>query len=274
MSRPLEKLLPHSSPRNLRYWALVGVVIALMQLSDPLADATAAQAALFWGGRIMALVLSLVFAEWLVGRYLAERWQQPPWLKPAILTMLIAVVPMSLVEVVLEAVVPVAADQDDSDILQWSPLLAAAAEYLTLASVLVPVNLVLWLLIDQRKAADQPVPADAPAPAFLSKTNGLRLEDVIALQAEEHYVRVHTTDGAELIHHRLSDAVGEMPAAAGLRVHRSWWVAEQAVASARRGERRYRLELSNGLSVPVSDSFTAEARARGLLRRRSRGTLS
>ena len=106
-----------------------------------------------------------------------------------------------------------------------------------------------------------------PQPAFLAKTDGIALENVLALGAEEHYVRVLTSDRSELVYGRFRDVVAEMPEAAGLQVHRSWWVAEDAVVAARRGARRYELELLNGTTVPVSDRFTQRVRERGLLTR-------
>ncbi len=82
-------------------------------------------------------------------------------------------------------------------------------------------------------------------------------------------MRVHTAERSELIHHRLSDAVAEMPSELGTRVHRSWWVADRAVVGASRGSRRWQLQLSSNISVPVSDSFVQVARERGYLRRRA-----
>ena len=129
----------------------------------------------------------------------------------------------------------------------------------------------LWVAIHARgrPVTDMEAAGDPVQPEFLNKAEGLTLEQVIALQAEEHYVRVYGIDRNVLIYGRFSDAVNEMPKGLGLRVHRSWWVADSAVAKARRGERRYRLELVNGTSVPVSDRYLPDARRRGLLAKRS-----
>ena len=108
------------------------------------------------------------------------------------------------------------------------------------------------------------------APEFLQRTSTPQAEEVLALQAEEHYVRIYTSDGSELVHCRFGDAVKQMPVELGLQVHRSWWVAESAVQSARRGSRRWRLHLLSDIDVPVSDSYVAAARERGWLKRKSR----
>ena len=54
----------------------------------------------------------------------------------------------------------------------------------------------------------------------------------IALQGEDHYVRIHTALGSELVLMRLGDAIQELDGLEGERVHRSWWVARRAVDQA------------------------------------------
>ena len=237
--------LSPKSPRNLRLWVLFAVLVAVMQFSDPLGGVALADAVLFWSGRVLGAGASLVAAEWFVRRYCANRWNAPAWLKPAVLSMVIAAVPMTLVEVSLETAVPQTAAYDDSALRAWSPLVAALSEYLTILSVVLPLNVLLWAIIDHRsEPLSQALEHGAREPAFLKKTNGIALADVIALAAEEHYVRVMTADRSELVYGRLSDAIAEMPESAGMQVHRSWWVAEGGHLTSQRGERRYRLQLS------------------------------
>ena len=81
--------------------------------------------------------------------------------------------------------------------------------------------------------------------------------DVLALQAEDHYVRVHTQLGSELLLMRFSDAISELDGLAGMRVHRSWWVADDAIVDTVRRARRTILVLSNSTEVPVSRSIAA-----------------
>jgi DNA-binding LytR/AlgR family response regulator len=88
---------------------------------------------------------------------------------------------------------------------------------------------------------------------------------VLALQAEDHYVRVHTRDGSELILMRLSDAIAEMGTTPGARTHRSWWIAREAVKSVQRTDGRIVLELVSGIAVPVSRGYAAEIREAGWL---------
>jgi DNA-binding LytR/AlgR family response regulator len=90
--------------------------------------------------------------------------------------------------------------------------------------------------------------------------------DVLCLQMEDHYVRVHTRPGSHLVLTTFGQAQEAMVPVTGLRVHRSCWVADTAVAAAARDGRNLRLILVNGASVPVARTSVADARARGWLR--------
>ena len=84
----------------------------------------------------------------------------------------------------------------------------------------------------------------------------LRSFPVLALQAEDHYLRVYLADGqSTLILMRLSDAIAELPAEAGAQTHRSWWVAKDAVRGVGKGDGRATLSLAHAIEVPVSRSY-------------------
>lgn len=112
-----------------------------------------------------------------------------------------------------------------------------------------------------------PTPGTTPQPAPLQLRLPVRLQEhpILALEAEDHYVRVHTIGGSELILLRLSDAAKEMGGAPGARTHRSWWVARSAIKSVNRSEGRLSLLLSNGIEAPVSRSYASELREAGWL---------
>lgn len=79
-------------------------------------------------------------------------------------------------------------------------------------------------------------------------------DDIVTLQAQDHYVDVTTTAGHEMILMRLADAERELDVFPGLRVHRSWWVAEAHVASLERRASRVFVVLDTGDRIPVSRS--------------------
>ena len=93
-----------------------------------------------------------------------------------------------------------------------------------------------------------------------------RTADLHAISSEDHYLRVHTSLGEELILMRLADAVRELSGADGLQVHRSWWVAKAGVTEEKRVEGRSLLVLPSGTEVPVSRSYRAKAKDAGLIR--------
>lgn len=82
----------------------------------------------------------------------------------------------------------------------------------------------------------------------------LRSADIFALSAEDHYVRVHTSNGDDLILMRLSDAIREMEPHRGLSPHRSWWVAENGVQSVTKKDGKTWIKLHSRIDVPVSRS--------------------
>ena len=87
--------------------------------------------------------------------------------------------------------------------------------------------------------------------------------DLWAVSSEDHYCRVFTSLGSDLILIRLSDVDRELADADGLRVHRSWWVARKGVARAERGDGRLKLVLRSGEEVPVSRSYQAAVKDAG-----------
>ena len=91
----------------------------------------------------------------------------------------------------------------------------------------------------------------------------LRGASLIAVQAEDHYLRLHTDRGSDLILMRLSDAVAELEGLEGARTHRSWWVARDAVTDVSRGDGRATLTLSGDLEAPVSRRYARSLREAG-----------
>jgi DNA-binding LytR/AlgR family response regulator len=86
--------------------------------------------------------------------------------------------------------------------------------------------------------------------------------DIIALETEDHYLRVHAAGGSALILMRMADAVALLDPRLGAQVHRRWWVAEGAVADVRTEGQRLTLRLTDETLVPVGRTFSAAARAR------------
>ena len=87
--------------------------------------------------------------------------------------------------------------------------------------------------------------------------------EIYAVSAEDHYLRIHTDRGSDLILMRLGDAVGELEGIEGAQTHRSWWVAKSAVTGAERGDGRAVFTLKNGVQAPVSRTYARVLRREG-----------
>ncbi|MFK4058472.1 LytTR family DNA-binding domain-containing protein [Brevundimonas sp. NPDC046655] len=82
-----------------------------------------------------------------------------------------------------------------------------------------------------------------------------RAARLIAIEAHDHYLKVHTDAGVELVALRFGDALEELGGAHGWRVHRSWWVAADAVEDVRWRRGVGELRLVGGLTAPVSRTY-------------------
>jgi DNA-binding LytR/AlgR family response regulator len=103
-----------------------------------------------------------------------------------------------------------------------------------------------------------------PSSRFMERLpHRLRGAAVLAVAAEDHYLRVHTDQGQTMILMRLSDAVSELASIEGARTHRSWWVARAALADVERSDQRVVLVLKTGLRAPVSRSYAPVLRRLG-----------
>ena len=89
--------------------------------------------------------------------------------------------------------------------------------------------------------------------------------ELYAASSEDHYVRVHTSRGEELILMRFSDALKELNAVDGIQTHRSWWVARNGVLDSSRQEGKYCLVLKSGATASISRSYLKAAREKNYI---------
>jgi DNA-binding LytR/AlgR family response regulator len=99
-------------------------------------------------------------------------------------------------------------------------------------------------------------------PALLSRLPPGIGSEILAIETEDHYLRVHAAGGSALILMRMADAVALLDPRLGAQVHRRWWVAEAAVAGVRTEGQKLFLCLIDKTLVPVGRTFSAAARAR------------
>jgi DNA-binding LytR/AlgR family response regulator len=111
------------------------------------------------------------------------------------------------------------------------------------------------------ESAAEAIPAAFPS-ALLRRLPPAIGSDIIALETEDHYLRVHAVGGSALILMRMADAVALLDPQLGTRVHRRWWVAQAAVADVRMEGQKLSLCLIDKTLVPVGRTFSAAAKAR------------
>lgn len=90
-----------------------------------------------------------------------------------------------------------------------------------------------------------------------------RTARLIAVEAHDHYLKVHTDAGEELITLRFADALDDLALAHGWRVHRSWWVSADAVEAVRWRKGAGEIQLPGGLTAPVSRSHASVLKEAG-----------
>jgi hypothetical protein len=132
---------------------------------------------------------------------------------------------------------------------------------LVVAGVVVSMSvLVAGQQPDATKTASPPEP-----PPILERLPLPQRGRLLHLEVADHYVEVTTDRGRALLLLRLSDAIRETAPVPGLQVHRSHWIALDAVRKATRQSGRPVLELENGAIIPISRSYLEAARAAGLV---------
>jgi len=148
----------------------------------------------------------------------------------------------------------------------WRPIsLLIQYGYVMVISLIVTSAAYLLDLLNETQAETS---SDAdPIASFLERLPvKFRTADLYAISSEDHYLRVHTSLGEELILMRLADAVRELTHVDGLQVHRSWWVAKSGVTDEKKADGRSFLVLPTGTEVPVSRSYRNKAKEVGLIR--------
>ncbi|SLN38886.1 LytTR family DNA-binding domain-containing protein [Pseudooctadecabacter jejudonensis] len=147
---------------------------------------------------------------------------------------------------------------------------AIAVEGFINVAVIASIISVIFHMID---AGTGPAP-DSPAlstdharPALLDRVPLDKRGTLVSISVEDHYVRVRTTKGEEMLLLRLGDALREVPQDAGLHVHRSHWIAtDQVTAAVRKGDGAL-LSMTHGPDIPVSRANVAKLKEAGLLPR-------
>jgi hypothetical protein len=226
----------------------------------------------YWLVLSFATWAALALATWLAARVLRP-WQPPAWLAWTVGAVAGSLAARPLIYGITDLFHPFMGGATIRDM----PPIEAAPEFVAYYVSNWSLVLGMWLaacwfaarLPDEPPAAvSQTAAPDRIVPqGFLRRLPPGIGTDVIALQAEDHYIRVHTPAGSALVLCGLADAMATLADVGlrGQRVHRSWWIASGSVAKTVTNGRRTAAILVNGVEVPVSQTYRELARAAGVL---------
>lgn len=136
-----------------------------------------------------------------------------------------------------------------------------AGLYMQCALVIMAVATVVHLL-------EQPAALPAARhnePPILRRLPGAKRGKLLRLTAQDHYVEVVTDRGATLVPMRFKDAIFEVGKLSGSQVHRSHWVATDAIVERRHRDGRMQVRMTDGAWVPVGRTYRDQARTAGVL---------
>lgn len=176
-----------------------------------------------------------------------RRWPMWAWIVPAV--MILAVIPAVTSRLLAVRVWPVT---QQVGLMEWY------GQCLLISAIAAAVSLWVSSALGQRAASAQAADPRDRLPPTLGR-------EVMCLQMEDHYVRVHTPRGSALILMSMAQAMSGLKGVEGLQVHRSWWVARDAVEGVVEDGRNLRLRLAGGQEAPVARARVAALREAGWL---------
>ena len=260
--RPLQSALREMHAVTVSRYSRIGLLLAtiLLTVSGPFGTFerfNVGQRLAYWAIMVVVSYLTgqgaTAFFIELLRERIAQKWPR------VLLAGVLAALPVTLVVILVEAI----ASQHFDLTLAVTLWL-----YVTIVTLVLVVALVVIreLMADAgaRSAAVETSDARSAPPPILTRVPLPQRGALLALVVEDHYVDVVTDKGTTLVLMRLADAIREAGGVPGLQIHRSHWVATEAVVKAHRSDGKLLLELRNGMRLPVSRSYMAAAKAAGL----------
>lgn len=145
--------------------------------------------------------------------------------------------------------------------IRWLPILAW--QVFVVAFLVMAMRALAWRRVVETRTLVVPPLPEAERAFRMRLSARRRAARLVVVEAEDHYVRVHTDAGSELVSMRFADALAELAQAHGYRTHRSWWVAHDAIESVRWRRGSGEVRLHGGLVTPVSRNHAAALRQAG-----------
>lgn len=250
--RELHRLL--HSPKVWIGVLAVGVVAGVSGPFGTIDHLTLAPRVLYW----LALSTSAFFLGSGLGTYVHQHLKPrlPDWLATVAAGVAVGLVLTLILSAINWAVFDIAP-------FDAGHLLATFAN-VAMVSLIVTVAFVAFDRIDDASQTNATTPDDPAVSPLMRRLPLEKRGALLALSATDHYVDVVTSNGNALILLRLSDAIELAEGVTGLRVHRSHWVARNAIASTRRDNGRLVLRLTDGRDISVSRTYVPTVKDAGI----------
>lgn len=136
-------------------------------------------------------------------------------------------------------------------------------QVLVVMLLIMSLRALVWRRVVETQTIVMPPLPEAERAFRLRLSAKRRAAKLIAIEAEDHYVRVHTDAGSELVSMRFSEALEELARAYGYQLHRSWWVSADAIEAVRWKRGSGEARLAGGITAPVSRSCAGALKEAG-----------
>ncbi|MEM7295480.1 MAG: LytTR family DNA-binding domain-containing protein [Pseudomonadota bacterium] len=249
----------------------IGLTIGLTALGASAAEGLGiVEALVFWAAHVAPALVLLALCQCLVSR--SKRVSALPASLQIILAATIAALLFAPIALAIDARLAAEAARDQADDALWRRLTSELTHFF------IPL-LLIWLLINMpslMQAARTTSPPAAPQPRsgtdkdttgsnalaeFWGRVPARLGQTLVALSAELHYLRVHTTEGETLILFPFGRAVDLLQAEHGMQIHRSHWVALDQIDEVISRDSRMSCRMIGGLTLPVSRRYRAALKA-------------
>ena len=237
-----------------RAWGIMAVVIVILGISGPFQTfeyLPIGPRFAYWAIMTVASYgVGSFFGSW--GSKISQEWQLAPFFR--------------FLFVGFSSGIPVGITVITLNVLAMGDVFSDPMGLLLLAVYCIGISLAivgLFMLFNHKEA--DPAPQTQETAQILSRIPVEKRGGLISLSVQDHYVEVVTTRGKHLTLIRLSDAIGETNGTKGLQIHRSHWVALEAINAVKRNEGKVIIHTKNGGEFPVSRTYIPALKETGLL---------
>lgn len=136
---------------------------------------------------------------------------------------------------------------------------------LNILAIVAIVTLAIALITRTDSAEAETTAQSERTPRLLDRLPPEIKGNLVSLSVTDHYVHVTTRRGTHMLLMRLSDAIAETTPTPGFQVHRSHWVAQDAIQGVARTTRKSEVVLQSGARLPVSRTYLPQLKEAGFL---------